>query len=260
MPETSSSKSISTKRRQIADLAQRLHGKRLTTLANHLDVDWVKEAHRRTRKPAAAGIDGQTAEDYEVDLEADVRDLVDRAKNGDRYRAPPVRRVEIPKNAHETRLLGIPTHEDKVLQRAILMLLEPVYEQDVLECSSPRAVRTRAHSGQDPARVVSIPPREVGSGGSSDFLGFTFYWGRSRRGARSLKVKTATARQSRALRQSFVCETRRLWFKWLNRRDQRHRHNWVWFKRLEARYPLPRQRLVFSLYHERIHRTRSRMR
>ena len=132
MPETSRSTSVSTKQQRIAELAKRMPGTRLTTLAHHMDEAWLKIAHRRIRKDAAPGVDGQTAETYEADLDDNVRNLLDRAKNPDRYRAPPVRRVEIPKSASETRSLGIPTHEDKVLQRAVLMLLEPVYEQDFL--------------------------------------------------------------------------------------------------------------------------------
>ena len=133
------------------------------------------------------------------------------------------------------------------------------------------------------------PPRSGGSGGSFDFLGFCFYWGRSRKGARTIKVQTAKDRHRRALKRmnvwlrsvrhwkvreqhralvrkllghyayyavsdnwrrlgSYWKETGRLWFKWLNRRDQRHRHTWEWFKLLLKRYPLPTARLVFSLY------------
>ena len=107
-----------------------------TSLAYLMDIDWLKEAYRRTRKDGAVGVDGVTAEDYEQDLEGNLRRLLDRAKAGT-YRAPPVRRVHIPKggSSTETRPLGIPTLEDKLLQRAIVMLLEPIYEQDFLDCS-----------------------------------------------------------------------------------------------------------------------------
>ena len=67
------------------------------------------QAHARTRKDGAVGVDGQTADDYEVNLEANLQDLLDRAKSGT-YVAPPVRRVHIPKagSPNETRPLGIP--------------------------------------------------------------------------------------------------------------------------------------------------------
>jgi group II intron reverse transcriptase/maturase len=80
------------------------------------------------------GVDGQTATAYAANLEENLRSLLDRAKSG-RYRAPPVRRVHIPKGDGTTRPLGIPTFEDKVLQRAVVMVLEPLYEQDFLDCS-----------------------------------------------------------------------------------------------------------------------------
>ncbi len=76
-------------------------------------------------------MDGQTWHDYERNLKENLQSLLDRAKSGT-YRAPPVRRVHIPKGGSttETRPVGIPTLEDKVLQRAVVMLLEPIYEQD----------------------------------------------------------------------------------------------------------------------------------
>ena len=92
------------------------------------------EAYRLTRKDGAPGIDGVTAADYEVNLEANLLDLLDRIKSG-RYRAPPVRRAYIPKADGSQRPLGIPTFEDKVAQRAVTMVLEEIYEQDFLPCS-----------------------------------------------------------------------------------------------------------------------------
>jgi RNA-directed DNA polymerase len=71
-------------------------------------MDWMREAYRLTRKDGAAGIDGVTAAAYEVQLEANLRDLLERIKSG-RYQAPPVRRAYIPKADGSPRPLGIPT-------------------------------------------------------------------------------------------------------------------------------------------------------
>jgi group II intron reverse transcriptase/maturase len=101
-----------------------------------MDIIWMHVAAARTRKDGAVGVDGQTGEDYTgEDLNARLVELLDRAKSGT-YRAPPVRRVHIPKGTgNETRPIGIPTFEDKVLQRAVVMVLETIYEQDFLDCS-----------------------------------------------------------------------------------------------------------------------------
>ena len=130
------SEDVFTKQERIAALAKQSPEMAVTSLAYLMDIDWLKEAYRRTRKDGAAGVDGVTAEEYEQDLEGNLQSLLDRAKSGT-YKAPPVRRVHIPKggSATETRPLGIPTLEDKILQRAVVMLLEPIYEQDFLDCS-----------------------------------------------------------------------------------------------------------------------------
>ncbi len=126
---------ISTRQRKIAELARREPKLTLTTLAHHLDEGWMREAYRRVRKDAAAGVDGVTAAQYEADLEANLSSLLEGLKSG-RYRAPALRRVHLAKpGTSKTRPIGIPTLEDKVLQRAVLMALEPVYEQDFAECS-----------------------------------------------------------------------------------------------------------------------------
>lgn len=136
MTETSSSSDISTRLERIAELAKKLpDGVALTTLAHHLDLEWLREAHRRTRKDGAVGVDAQDAQSYAANLDENLQSLLDRAKSGT-YRAPPVRRVHIPKGkGSETRPIGIPTFEDKVLQRAVAMLLEAVYEQSFLDFS-----------------------------------------------------------------------------------------------------------------------------
>jgi len=121
---------VSTKLEQIAKLAKELRGAPLQTLAHYIDVEWLREAHRRTRKSGAPGVDGTTAAQYGERLEDNLHALLERVKAGT-YRAPPVRRVHIPKgDGSQTRPIGIPTFEDKILQRAVAMVLEAVYEQE----------------------------------------------------------------------------------------------------------------------------------
>lgn len=134
MTGTSDSETISTQRQQIADLARQMPDKPLLSLNKYLTVDLLREAFNLTRKDGAVGIDRQTAADYEANLEMNLKDLVERAKSG-AYRAPPVRRTYIPKADGSLRPLGIPTFEDKVLQRAVVMLMEPIYEHDFMPFS-----------------------------------------------------------------------------------------------------------------------------
>ena len=94
MTETSDSELVSTRQRRIAQLAKQMPEKGLTSLNQHLDVAWLREAFRRTRKDGAAGVDGQTAADYERNLESNLLSLLERAKSGT-YWAPPVRRVRM---------------------------------------------------------------------------------------------------------------------------------------------------------------------
>lgn len=130
-----------------------------TSLAYHLDVEWLREAYRRTRKDGAPGVDGVTAAEYEQDLEGNLQRLLDRTKSGT-YQAPPVRRVHIPKGSgSETRPIGIPPLEDKILQRAIVMLLEPIYEQDFSESSFGFRPRRSAHQALDALRQGAIAGR-----------------------------------------------------------------------------------------------------
>jgi retron-type reverse transcriptase len=107
---------VSTKLQRIAKLARDAPELAFTTLAHHIDLAWLREAYRLTRKDGAPGVDGQTAEQYEERLEENLQSLLNRAKSGT-YRAPPVRRVHIPKgDGSQRRPIGVPTFEDKVLQ------------------------------------------------------------------------------------------------------------------------------------------------
>ena len=134
-PELPGLASVCTKRQRIAKLAKEDPERAFTSLAHCIDIEWLHEAYHLTRKDGATGVDGQTADQYEANLGANLRSLLERLKSG-LYRAPPVRRVHIPKGSGgATRPIGIPTFEDKVAQRAVAMVLECVYEQDFLPCS-----------------------------------------------------------------------------------------------------------------------------
>mgnify|MGYP006292757263 CR=1 FL=1 len=127
---------VSTKMEQIALNAKRLPDVSFTSLSYHIDLRWLYEASKAIKRDVAAGVDNVTAEEYEENLKQNLKLLLERFKSG-RYKAPPVKRVYIPKDAKgkELRPLGIPTYEDKVLQKAVAWTLEPIYEQDFYDCS-----------------------------------------------------------------------------------------------------------------------------
>lgn len=126
---------VSTKLLRIAALAAEDPQRSFLTLAHYIDIAFLREAFKRTRKDGATGVDRQTAQEYAQNLEENLQSLLNRFKSGS-YRAPPVRRVHIPKgDGSKTRPIGIPTFEDKVLQRAVAMVLGAIYEVDFLDCS-----------------------------------------------------------------------------------------------------------------------------
>jgi RNA-directed DNA polymerase len=159
-PKIRSAGSVKTRQQHIAQIVQKYADSPLTTLAHHLDMLWMHTAFARVRKDSAPGVDGMMAEEYALNLEANLADLLERAKSG-RYKAPPVKRKWIPKNENEFRAIGIPTLEDKILQRAIAMLLEPMYEQIFLDCSYGFRPRRSAHQALDAVRDAI---REVNGG------------------------------------------------------------------------------------------------
>lgn len=126
---------VYTKLQRIAKQASEAPQMVFNNLVHLVDLELLREAYRRTRKDGAPGIDRMTAEEYGNDLEGNLQCLLERMKAG-QYKAPPVKRVHIPKDEKgDTRPIGIPTFEDKVLQRAVAMVLEAIYEQDFLDCS-----------------------------------------------------------------------------------------------------------------------------
>ena len=126
---------VLTVQQRIAEVAQRSPEIAFTSLAHCIDLQWLEEAYHRTRKDGAAGVDDVTGKQYAENLHDNLRNLLDRLQSGT-YKAPPVKRTHIPKGTKgETRPIGIPTFEDKIVQRAVVMLLEPIYEHDFHDAS-----------------------------------------------------------------------------------------------------------------------------
>jgi len=134
MNDTQRSEYVCTIQQRIAELARERPQECFTALNHYLTVDWLKAAYERVKPKSAPGVDGQSWSDYGKNLDENLCGLLNRVKSGS-YVAPPVKRVHIPKDGKETRGIGMPTIEDKVLQRAITMLLEPIFEQDFKSCS-----------------------------------------------------------------------------------------------------------------------------
>lgn len=129
MNDTQRSDNVCTVQQRIAKLARERPQECFTALNHYLTVDWLKAAYERVQPDSAPGVDGQSWSDYGKDLEGNLRGLLDRAKSGS-YVAPPVKRAYLPKGDGDWRGIGMPTIENKVLERAVVMLLEPIFEQD----------------------------------------------------------------------------------------------------------------------------------
>jgi retron-type reverse transcriptase len=132
--DTLRSPTVTPKLQRIAAQAARDPARVFTTLAHLIDEDFLHEAYRHTSKTSAAGIDGVTATQYAEHLNDNLRDLHARLQSG-RYQAAPVERVWIEKEDGGRRPIGKPAFEDKIVQRAVAMLLEAIYAQDFHDCS-----------------------------------------------------------------------------------------------------------------------------
>src|ERR1700739_72501 len=127
---------MSTQLSQIAKKAKLDRTLRFTALAHLLTPECLTETWGMMNRPAASGIDGESTEQFESELKQRVEEICAQLRAG-AYRAPPVRRVEIPKGPGKTgtRPLGIPTVADRLLQRAVARIIEAVFEADFLDCS-----------------------------------------------------------------------------------------------------------------------------
>lgn len=134
MGETLSSAPVSTRLQRIAEQAKARPELVFMTLAHLIDVELLREAYRRTRKDSSPGVDGVTAKEYGGNLEANLSGLHERLRK-QQYYAPPVKRTYLEKEDGSLRPIGMAAFEDKVVQRAVAMLMGAVYEQDFYECS-----------------------------------------------------------------------------------------------------------------------------
>jgi RNA-directed DNA polymerase len=156
---------------RVRQAARRDKGLRFTALWHHVyDIDRLREAYRELKREAAPGVDGQTWEQYGEALEANLRDLSERLRRG-AYRAKPVRRVYIPKPDGRQRPIGVPTLEDKIVQRATTEVLEAVYEADFLGFSYGFRPKRGAHNALD-ALSVGLVKRKVNWVLDADIRGF----------------------------------------------------------------------------------------
>ncbi|MFN8626361.1 MAG: group II intron reverse transcriptase/maturase [Candidatus Binatia bacterium] len=145
---------------RIRQAARRDGRQRFTALLHHVyDVERLRQAYYALKRTAAAGVDGQTWKQYGEELEGNLRDLSDRLRRGG-YRAKPVRRTYIPKADGRQRPLGVPALEDKLVQRAVVEVLNAIYEQDFLGFSYGFRPKRNPHQALD-ALAVAIHTRKV---------------------------------------------------------------------------------------------------
>lgn len=119
-----------------------------TTLLSHMKVPLLKEAYMRLRRAAATGVDGVTWKEYGERLDERLLDLQDRVHRGS-YHPQPVRRVHVPKGDGKMRPIGIPALEDKIVQQAARMVLEPIYEAEFVGFSYGFRPKRSAHDALD---------------------------------------------------------------------------------------------------------------
>jgi len=144
---------------RIRQTAREREKERFTSLLHHVSIDLLRQAFSELKRNAAPGVDGLTCRDYEADLERNLEDLHARVHRG-AYRALPSRRVYIPKPDGRQRPLAIAALEDKIVQRAMVTVLNAIYEEDFLGFSYGFRPGRGAHDAMD-ALVVAIEHRKV---------------------------------------------------------------------------------------------------
>src|SRR6516225_6424598 len=151
--------SVSQALERIRKVARERKKERFTALFHHISIDLLEEAFYELKEDAAPGVDRLTWADYEADLECELEDLHDRVRRG-AYRALPSRRVYIPKPDGRQRPLAVAALEDKIVQRAVVALLNAIYEEDFLGLSYGFRPGRGAHDAMD-ALCVGIHSKKV---------------------------------------------------------------------------------------------------
>jgi RNA-directed DNA polymerase len=144
---------------RVRQAARHRRKERFTALLHHVNVDLLWLSFYALKRDAAPGVDGVTWQDYEADLQGNLADLHDRVHRG-AYRALPSRRQYIPKPDGRQRPLGIAALEDKILQRAVVAVLNAVYEEDFIGFSYGFRPKRSQHDALD-ALVVGIDRKKV---------------------------------------------------------------------------------------------------
>jgi RNA-directed DNA polymerase len=170
-PRTLSREGVLSARGRIRQAAKTDKGRRFTALLHHVyNIETLREAYFSLKRDAAPGVDGQTWQAYGEHLERNLTDLSERLQRG-AYRAKPVRRVFIPKPDGRQRPLGVTTLEDKVVQRALVLVLNCIYEVDFLGFSYGFRPGRSPHHALD-ALYVGIKQRRVNWVLDADIRGY----------------------------------------------------------------------------------------
>ena len=156
---------------RVRQAAQKDRKQRFTALLHHVhDVARLRSAYLALKREAAPGVDGETWRHYGESLERNLRDLSERLKRG-AYRAKPVRRAYILKTDGRQRPLGVPTLEDKIVQRAVVEVLNAIYEVDFLGFSYGFRPGRSPHHALD-ALSVGLMTKKVNWVLDADLRGF----------------------------------------------------------------------------------------
>ena len=149
---------MSTQLDRLTELAKEDAKRQFYSIAHMITFGALYAAFRGLRKKASAGVDGVTYEEYERGVARNLQTLYERLKNG-KYQAQPLRRVYIPKENGKQRPISIPALEDKIVQKAMVEILNAIYEQDFLDCSYGfRPGRGQHQALDEVGRVICTRP------------------------------------------------------------------------------------------------------